>query len=135
MAAAMPAPFVEASVRIFGEGEYDDAVVLDTITRVTGSTPDLRRVGRRPRRLLPSGRRGGGGGDGDDGGRPQGEAATLRAQASGASGLGLWSLNWLPEGSASRARRPYGVSSAGSRTVAPNSTALAIVAWMSSTAK
>lgn len=39
MAAAMPAPFVEANVRFFGEGEYDDAVVLDTITRVTGRPP------------------------------------------------------------------------------------------------
>ena len=39
MAAAMPARFVEANFRFFSEGEYDDAVVLDTVAEVTGRPP------------------------------------------------------------------------------------------------
>jgi uncharacterized protein YbjT (DUF2867 family) len=39
MAAAMPEPFVDAQFRFFSDGEYDDAVVLDTVARVTGRLP------------------------------------------------------------------------------------------------
>ena len=39
MAAAMPSEFVDAQYRFFSDGEYDDAVVLDTVARVTGRPP------------------------------------------------------------------------------------------------
>jgi uncharacterized protein YbjT (DUF2867 family) len=39
MLAAMPEPFVDAQFRFFSAGEYDDAVVVDGVERLTGRPP------------------------------------------------------------------------------------------------
>jgi hypothetical protein len=39
MEADTPAPFIEASFRFFTDGEYDDSVVLGTVSAITGHKP------------------------------------------------------------------------------------------------
>jgi uncharacterized protein YbjT (DUF2867 family) len=39
MAAATPAPFIDAFFRFYSDGEFDDSPVLDTVQRITGHPP------------------------------------------------------------------------------------------------
>jgi hypothetical protein len=39
MASDMPEPFVDAQIRFFSQGEFDDSSVVDTVRTLTGGVP------------------------------------------------------------------------------------------------